>query len=243
MKFITRLLYGRSEVHAVFPCYVCKSKMVTNIYDPCENERTLMEMEREALCADCAVHKQPNEVPRGRQYRPGPGNRAMLSQDYIKTLDCGYRRGTYEEIIKYYPSLEGVLYEFPQDHADYYFDVKVHMLMPGQYPCIPNWHRDFVPRVDGQPDLTQIDTSMPFYLWLSNGPYTEFIDNRPVTHSTWIPFTMEDLHRGSVSKKHTWRLFIRAVPRIYYDKHRAPSSMSGPVRHAQVYLDAGRFNW
>lgn len=25
-------------------------------------------------------------------------------------------------------------------------DVKIHMLMPNQYPCIPNWHYDLVPQ-------------------------------------------------------------------------------------------------
>src|SRR5580700_1237659 len=33
-------------------------------------------------------------------------------------------------------------------------DTRVHMLMPGWYPCIPGWHHDDVPRTraDGQPD-------------------------------------------------------------------------------------------
>lgn len=33
-------------------------------------------------------------------------------------------------------------------------DSRVHMLMPGWYPCIPGWHHDDVPRVrsDGQPE-------------------------------------------------------------------------------------------
>lgn len=33
-------------------------------------------------------------------------------------------------------------------------DSRVHMLMPGWYPCIPGWHLDDVPRTreDGQPD-------------------------------------------------------------------------------------------
>lgn len=36
---------------------------------------------------------------------------------------------------------------------DAVFDSRVHMLMPGWYPCIPGWHHDDVPRGDdGQPD-------------------------------------------------------------------------------------------
>lgn len=35
-------------------------------------------------------------------------------------------------------------------------DSRVHMLMPGWYPCIPGWHLDDIPRTraDGQPDHT-----------------------------------------------------------------------------------------
>jgi hypothetical protein len=34
------------------------------------------------------------------------------------------------------------------------FDSRVHMLMPGWWPCIPGWHHDDVPRtrIDGQPN-------------------------------------------------------------------------------------------
>jgi hypothetical protein len=39
-------------------------------------------------------------------------------------------------------------------YKDYIIDSRVHMLMPGWYPCIPGWHLDDVPRTrpDGQPD-------------------------------------------------------------------------------------------
>jgi hypothetical protein len=37
---------------------------------------------------------------------------------------------------------------------DFIIDSRVHMLMPGFYPCIPGWHLDDVPRTreDGQPE-------------------------------------------------------------------------------------------
>lgn len=43
------------------------------------------------------------------------------------------------------------------DHLDWddaIIDTRVHMLMPGMYPCIPGWHHDDVPRTrsDGQPN-------------------------------------------------------------------------------------------
>lgn len=45
----------------------------------------------------------------------------------------------------------------PRDHQvdpTAYVDSRVHMLMPGWFPCIPGWHHDDVPRntPDGQPN-------------------------------------------------------------------------------------------
>lgn len=39
-------------------------------------------------------------------------------------------------------------------HGDILIDSRVHMLMPGMWPCIPGWHHDDVPRErsDGQPE-------------------------------------------------------------------------------------------
>jgi len=60
--------------------------------------------------------------------------------------------------------------------TDWEVDIKVHMLMPGQYPCIPNWHTDMVPRDDSglRFDLIKGDEP-PMYLWISDGPETEFL--------------------------------------------------------------------
>jgi hypothetical protein len=42
---------------------------------------------------------------------------------------------------------------------DIIIDSRVHMLMPGWYPCIPGWHHDDVPRTraDGQPNYEAPD--------------------------------------------------------------------------------------
>lgn len=48
------------------------------------------------------------------------------------------------------------LYGLPEEwlHLPLAIDTRVHMLMPGWYPCIPGWHHDDVPRTraDGQPN-------------------------------------------------------------------------------------------
>jgi hypothetical protein len=44
------------------------------------------------------------------------------------------------------------------DHEDWIIDTRVHMLMPGWYPCIPGWHHDDVPRPNnGQPDYEKME--------------------------------------------------------------------------------------
>jgi hypothetical protein len=129
---------------------------------------------------------------------------------------------TLDETLKLMPEVEPVLTELIDsgelefDINDYLIDVKVHMLMPEQYPCIPNWHCDFVPRDEElklRPDLI---TGEKMYLWVSGEPKTEFRETpeRVKTENyEWVVFTQRDSHRGKLR------------------------------RHSQVYLDANTFNW
>jgi hypothetical protein len=50
-------------------------------------------------------------------------------------------------------------------------DTRVHMLMPGWYPCIPGWHHDDVPRSrsDGQPDYVNPAYHAHHVMGLING--------------------------------------------------------------------------
>lgn len=77
-----------------------------------------------------------------------------------------------DEVIKSQPMLHRATREFALEHggwiADRFLetlprswsniliDSRVHMLMPGMYPCIPGWHHDDVPREreDGQPEYS-----------------------------------------------------------------------------------------
>ena len=136
------------------------------------------------------------------------------------------------------------------DADEYVVDVKVHMLMPDQYPCIPNWHCDFVPRdkeLRLRPDLI---TGEKMYLWVSGEPRTEF-RNPPNKINTgnyeWVEFTQKDSHRGVKSTIRTWRCFIRLTPkRLIVDRptgNKDDSHRGELRRHSQVYLDAKNFNW
>ena len=55
---------------------------------------------------------------------------------------CGVHQATAVETIVSMPDLGQLIATFPEDPTDFTWDVKVHMLMPNQYPCIPNWHFD-----------------------------------------------------------------------------------------------------
>lgn len=50
-------------------------------------------------------------------------------------------------------------------------DSRVHMLMPGWYPCIPGWHHDDVPRTrgDGQPNYGEGQCRSQHVIALING--------------------------------------------------------------------------
>lgn len=50
-------------------------------------------------------------------------------------------------------------------------DTRVHMLMPGWYPCIPGWHHDDVPRtrMDGQPNYGEQQDRAAHIMALCNG--------------------------------------------------------------------------
>ena len=48
------------------------------------------------------------------------------------------------------------------------------MLMPNQWPCIPNWHYDNVPRdQDGNQRFDLVDESKVMLMWVSGHPLPE----------------------------------------------------------------------
>lgn len=132
-----------------------------------------------------------------------------------------------------------------EDVDSFIWDVKIHMLMPGQYPCIPNWHYDFVPRVNNVKDFDAVQADYPMYMWLSGSPLTIFRneegEENAVIPKTWVRFTQTDEHRGQVSREYTWRAFIRATHKAIAPVRALDHS---PKRqHTQVYLDASNFQW
>jgi hypothetical protein len=151
---------------------------------------------------------------------------------------CGVHQAPYSVVLDLMPDLRPVLETFPDVAEDFTWDVKVHMLMPGQYPCIPNWHTDFVPREGGVQKFDRIKPELPMYLWLSGPPLTQF-KHGFVRSKTWIRFNQLDEHRGIPSDDFRWRGFIRATHRGIQE----PKASGWLRRHTQVYLNAETYQW
>lgn len=157
---------------------------------------------------------------------------------------CGVHQASSMQLIELMPDLKQLIDTFPENPNDFIWDVKVHMLMPGQFPCIPNWHYDNIPRLNNVQDFSKVRPDLPMYLWLSGAPLTEFRKNgvsKLIEPQTWTRFTQEDEHRGTLCDKFTWRGFIRATHKdIYAQEKRGHNPLR---RHSQVYLDANNFKW
>ena len=71
------------------------------------------------------------------------------------------------------PITTEVLSHLPEDwrNVPLVIDSRVHMLMPGWFPCIPGWHHDDVPRTrsDGQPNYDEGQCRSKHLLCLING--------------------------------------------------------------------------
>ena len=123
-----------------------------------------------------------------------------FTPEQLNSCPNGLFRATFAEADQLMPELRALFAsafmmlcrEGHKPH-DFEIDIKVHMLMPGQFPCIPNWHCDNVPRC---PDTGKTSYSgaeeayvsgePPMYLWVSGTPCTRFLA-RPLTEKGWTP--------------------------------------------------------
>lgn len=173
----------------------------------------------------------------------------MKQIDWSKS-HCGTMLTTFEQTIEMMPEVKDIINSIKPhlelDENEYVVDVKVHMLMPNEYPCIPNWHCDFVPRDNNLNKLPKEITGEKMYLWVSGEPKTEFKSPPKVIETSegynWVEFTQTDLHRGIKSTIHTWRCFIRIIPRKFI--HPTTINIGTLRRHSQVYIENPEsFRW
>ncbi len=89
-------------------------------------------------------------------------------------------------------------------------DTRVHMLMPGWYPCIPGWHHDDVPRTrsDGQPNYLD-ERQASHIIGLQNGDVcpTQLAMGRAEFHEVPLGQTVYSQWNGEVDEHvRTFRL-------------------------------------
>lgn len=155
------------------------------------------------------------------------------------TQHCGLHQAPLHIVKEHMWSVYEIIKKtFPDDPESFTWDIKVHMLMPRQYPCIPHWHVDNVPRVNGIQRFDLVRLDKPMYCWISGGPLTQF-KHGYLAPQTWHRFTQADEHRGTMASEFTWRCFIRATHRDI----QPPKASNWIRRHSQVYLDAETYQW
>ena len=154
---------------------------------------------------------------------------------------------TLEQAGKLMPEVMPVLAKLSPEFTwdDYYIDVKIHMLMPDQYPCIPNWHFDFLPRGEDGKRCSNERSDKKMYMWLSSAPLTLYKgkDGKEFTKPAqeWHSFTQSDMHRGQISEDRVWRCFIRVIPKEFL--HTVTKNVGEIRRHIQAYCDSSKFRW
>ena len=196
-----------------------------------------------------------------------------ISDSVLSSMPCGLFRADLvngaknllPELIEYYSSAYWMLVGEGHDPLEWEIDVKIHMLMKDQYPCIPNWHCDNVPRVNGNLDYEKSGGMTPMYLFVSGKPTTEFLSQdldlpieinshsdvakmmkehedkiTSIEENSWHKFYQNTPHRGTQATENCWRIFIRLTNKSILPVRKTISPMR---RHCQVYLNASEFSW
>lgn len=105
---------------------------------------------------------------------------------------------------------EIIKYKDWQITDEWVIDSRVHMLMPGWYPCIPGFHHDDVPRerADGQPEYDNPSYRSKHVMGMVGGcSYTQFaigeanfprIPENEVCYKVWHPIVEKYLEHGKL---------------------------------------------
>lgn len=152
---------------------------------------------------------------------------------------CGVHQAPFLVVRDLMPDVLPILETCPDNPYDFTWDVKVHMLMPRQYPCIPGWHVDNVPRAeDGRQLYDKVRLDLPMWMWVSGGPLTQFRTGY-VLPEKWVRFTQADEHRGAMATEFCWRGFVRGTHKDIMP----PKSGNHLRRHCQVYVGEKNYQW
>lgn len=121
----------------------------------------------------------------------GKKTNVHVTNEELSTMYNGLFRANMDTVKEHIPFAVEVIEGLglsPELLSQYEVDIKIHMLMPDQYPCIPNWHCDNVPRGENNAldynkavlqshTLVNCKEVVPMFLWVSGTPCTEFLAN------------------------------------------------------------------
>lgn len=171
--------------------------------------------------------------------------------------------------------MERVHHDYPNgfDGLNIVVDTRVNMLMPGQWPSIPGWHCDDVPRAVkyAQPDFSGCNPNVQHYMCLisdTKNPSecisgTEFVVN-PRTYNINPAKVWQSLHEEVDKDTEVETRFVKEREIVKFDQyaiHRAsPAKTNGwriffrlsithrkpanEIRnHVQVYVDPSQAGW
>lgn len=159
-----------------------------------------------------------------------------------------------------------------QDLEHVVIDTRVHMLMPGWYPCIPGWHHDDVARTrsDGQPNYAEQPYLSRHVLLVLNADLapTEFaigvheLPDVPLgqkVYETWHPIVERQIEAGELQRvavkdrylyTFDWQAMHRGVEAAeagwrYFCRAsvRTPRHRNEIRRQVQAYLPAVNAGW
>lgn len=159
------------------------------------------------------------------------------------------------------------------DLDKYVVDSRVHMLMPGWYPCIPGWHHDDVPRSlpNGQPNYIDPEYRSKHYIALVGAevsPTRVAIGKTDLplltenVYANWNDIVEEKIEHGALKEKvfedrviylmddqtlHTGQKAQKNGWRFFirasFDTDRVDKVTNEIRRQVQVYLDAPMAGW
>jgi hypothetical protein len=141
------------------------------------------------------------------------GSGRIFTKEEISNEPMFYRASKEFALENSGPITKLFLENMPEDwqNVPVTIDTRVHMLMPGWYPCIPGMHHDDIPRtrIDGQPNYTEPNYNADHLMGLVNGDIapTEFAVGKidleipeigSLVYREWHPKVMEAIENSTL---------------------------------------------
>jgi hypothetical protein len=155
------------------------------------------------------MYRFNSEIQLGKSFKQNFSDTVVKNEPMFFNSDIDFALQNGGPVTKAF--LEAFLSERPELKDTVVFDSRVHMLMPGWYPCIPGFHHDDVPRdrAEGQPEYDNPSYRSNHAIGLVNGDIcpTQFAlgtadfstpKNDEVCYAVWHKEVTEHLKQGNL---------------------------------------------